>query len=104
MFQKLQARVLRAEGLLTLQTTNSSETSRNSTYTIQILNSGKDVLVTEEATSKRQYLKDLCPEDSDCEEFLESIKYFIIEFFATFAGLSWGAWSNLVFSFNQINS
>lgn len=102
--QKLQARALHAEGLLTLQTTNNTETSRNGTYRIEILESGKDVLVTEEATSKRQYLRDLCPEDSDCEEFLESIKYFIIEFVATFAGLSWGAWSNLVFSFNQINS
>ncbi|KAG8242139.1 hypothetical protein J6590_071890 [Homalodisca vitripennis] len=46
----------------------------------------------------------ICPDESDCELFLSSVKYFLLELAGTLAGLSWGAWSTLVFVINQIES
>jgi hypothetical protein len=96
---------LQVEARITLQPSNTREgVNDGKTYLIQLTQDLKDITVTQPGTTKRIGLEDLCPEDSDCGQFLLSVKFFLLELGGTFAGLSWGAWSTVAFAINQVNS
>ncbi|XP_046683377.1 uncharacterized protein LOC124369413 [Homalodisca vitripennis] len=93
---------------LILQTnvTGNATFSRNITIQIYLTPNSRtssDIL-SEEGEDGILRVHRICPDESDCELFLSSVKYFLLELAGTLAGLSWGAWSTLVFVINQIES